>query len=184
MQKVLLWCAECSAKDKLSDYLKENGFSVLCADTFEDSLNKLTQADAIIYGLIPISDLQEVSRLAITKHIAVIAVVKPQEKQAAERLLCGTGSTVFTVPLQPIGLLQALRSAIEINGYVRKLGEENEKLKIALSDMKLIDRAKCTLVWYLGMTEKESHRFIEKQAMDRRTTRREIALEILKTYET
>ena len=184
MHTVLMWCAECSAKDKLFDYLKENGFSVLTADSFEDSVNKLTQADAVIYGLIPFSDLQEASRLAITKHFAIIAVVKLQEKQAAKRLLYGTGSMVFTVPLQPIGLLQALHSAIEMNGFVRKLGEENEKLKIALSDMKLIDRAKCTLVWYLGMTEKESHRFIEKQAMDRRTSRREVALEILKTYET
>ena len=36
---------------------------------------------------------------------------------------------------------------------------------------------------YLGMTEKDAHRFIEKQAMDRRVPRREIALDILKTYE-
>ena len=32
------------------------------------------------------------------------------------------------------------------------------------------------------MTEAQAHRYIEKQAMDRCTTRREIALGIIKTY--
>jgi len=33
------------------------------------------------------------------------------------------------------------------------------------------------------MSEAEAHRFIEKQAMDLRVTKREIASRILKTYE-
>jgi response regulator NasT len=34
------------------------------------------------------------------------------------------------------------------------------------------------------MTEGQAHRYIEKQAMDMRTPRKEIAENILKTYET
>jgi response regulator NasT len=34
------------------------------------------------------------------------------------------------------------------------------------------------------MSEKDAHRYIEKQAMDMRQTKKEIALRILKTYET
>ena len=36
---------------------------------------------------------------------------------------------------------------------------------------------------HMHMREPEAHRYIEKQAMDRRTTRRAIAEGILKTYE-
>ena len=50
--------------------------------------------------------------------------------------------------------------------------------------MRLVDRAKCTLVQYLGFTEAQAHRYLEKQAMDMRMTRREVAEEILRTYET
>ena len=47
----------------------------------------------------------------------------------------------------------------------------------------MIDRDKCILIQYLNMTESEAHRYIEKQAMDMRTTRKTIAEGILRTYE-
>ena len=61
--------------------------------------------------------------------------------------------------------------------------EENKKLKNKIRDIKLIDRAKLTLIQYLNMSEEESHRYIEKQAMDRRITKVEVAKNILKIYE-
>ena len=45
-----------------------------------------------------------------------------------------------------------------------------------------VNRAKWLLIEQLKMTEAEAHRHIEKQAVDRCTTRREIALGIIKTY--
>ena len=35
----------------------------------------------------------------------------------------------------------------------------------------------------LGYTEEQSHRYIEKKAMDLRVSRRKVAMDILKTYE-
>ena len=46
-----------------------------------------------------------------------------------------------------------------------------------------MDRAKCVLIQYLGMTEEQAHRQIEKQAMDTRQTKAAIARAILATYE-
>ena len=60
---------------------------------------------------------------------------------------------------------------------------ENKKLKKTISDIKLIDSAKITLVEYLNMSEDESHKYIEKQAMDLRITKVEVAKSILKIYE-
>ena len=46
----------------------------------------------------------------------------------------------------------------------------------------IVNRAKLLLMEQLKMTEKEAHRFIEKQAMDRCVTRITIAQSILSTY--
>jgi len=36
---------------------------------------------------------------------------------------------------------------------------------------------------YLGLTEAAAHKYIEKEAMDTRRSRYEVAIEVLKTYE-
>ena len=60
---------------------------------------------------------------------------------------------------------------------------ENDKLQNQIEEIRLVNRAKCTLIERLSMTEPQAHRFVEKQAMDMRTTRAEIARGILNTYE-
>ncbi len=78
---------------------------------------------------------------------------------------------------QSIRLVEATRS--------RMLGlkQENSKLLVKIDELRLISRAKCALVQHLKFTESEAHRYIEKQAMDTRSTRKEVALRILSTYE-
>lgn len=66
---------------------------------------------------------------------------------------------------------------------LRAVRRENERLRCTIDDLKLVDRAKCALIQYLNMTEADAHRFIEKQAMNKRVSKRDVALEILKTYE-
>ena len=51
-----------------------------------------------------------------------------------------------------------------------------------IEDIRLIDRAKCLLIAYFRINEQEAHRFIEKQAIDRRMTKRKVAEGILRTY--
>lgn len=77
----------------------------------------------------------------------------------------------------------ALKLAKSAAARVKTIQDENSKLKQKIEDIRIIDRAKCILISYLGMSEQEAHRYIEKQAMDMRTTRRVIAEGILKTYE-
>ena len=110
--------------------------------------------------------------------------VSHEEAASAERELSGVGGAVLCRPVRPSELLQALRICAREGCRLRALGDENERLKATIGELKLIDRAKCALVGYLGMTEKDAHRFLEKQSMDRRLPRREVALEILKAYET
>lgn len=69
--------------------------------------------------------------------------------------------------------------------HKRMLGLQNENVQLQkkIEDIRYVDRAKCMLIEYLKMTEAEAHRFIEKQAMDMRITKREVAASILKNYE-
>ena len=51
------------------------------------------------------------------------------------------------------------------------------------TDVRVIDRAKCLLIQYRGMTEEQAHRAIEKQAMDTRQTRVAVAQTVINHYD-
>ena len=55
-------------------------------------------------------------------------------------------------------------------------------LEEKMREIKIVNRAKWTLINSLNMSEDDAHRYIEKQAMDRCVSKREIAEEILRTY--
>lgn len=82
-----------------------------------------------------------------------------------------------TMFFQSVKLVTATRS--RIMGYQR----ENAKLQVKLDEIKIINRAKCVLMQYLKLTEPQAHRYIEKQAMDTRQTKKEVAQSILLRYE-
>ena len=51
-----------------------------------------------------------------------------------------------------------------------------------MEEIRLVNRAKWLLIENLKMTESDAHHYIEKQAMDRCSSKKEIALGIIKTY--
>ncbi|MCD8009629.1 MAG: ANTAR domain-containing protein [Lachnospiraceae bacterium] len=90
---------------------------------------------------------------------------------------------VLTVP-KPISsqvFHQTIRLAAAARARLVEARRENEKLKHKLDEAKQVGRAKCILVERRQMTEMQAHRYIEKQAMDTRSTRREVAEKIIKT---
>lgn len=162
------------AAKKMRSLLRENGYIAHAVREYE--AGRAADADAVLL-LPPLSEeaVQSAAEEQAKSGVAVLCVgVEPPE---------GSGAVFLKNPVSSAMLLQTLALALEMRARLRALEGENERLKAALSDFKLIDRAKCALIQYLGMTEKDAHRFIEKQAMDRRVPRREIALDILKTYE-
>lgn len=67
----------------------------------------------------------------------------------------------------------------------RRLGKYEKKavtLEEKMSEIRIVNRAKWALIETCKMTEADAHRYIQKQAMDRCVTRREIAEGILQTY--
>lgn len=89
---------------------------------------------------------------------------------------------VLKKPVSKEKFSQALKSAAAEKARMEELFYENEKLKRSIEELKLISTAKCVLIEYLKMSEPQAHRYIEKQAMDLRKTKSEIASDILNTY--
>lgn len=93
------------------------------------------------------------------------------------------GIITIAKPMNRTIFWSVLKIANATYNKIYKLKKENNKLLQKIEDIKMIDRAKCILIQYLNMTESEAHRYIEKQAMDMRATRKTIAEGILRTYE-
>ena len=91
---------------------------------------------------------------------------------------------VFTVkkPLPEQSVTQALDFVKATRERLRKMEKKKVSLEEKMMEIKIVNRAKWTLINSLNMSEDDAHRYIEKQAMDRCISKREIAEEILRTY--
>lgn len=65
---------------------------------------------------------------------------------------------------------------------LRKLEKKTISLEDKMSEIRIVNRAKWILISELTMTEGDAHRYIEKQAMDRCISKKEVAEEIIKAY--
>ncbi|NMP38342.1 MAG: ANTAR domain-containing protein [Clostridiales bacterium] len=96
------------------------------------------------------------------ERFGVLTVAKPVTKQ------------LF---YQMVKLLTATRARLE------KLEKKNMSLRDTVEEIRMVNRAKWALIERMDMTEAQAHRYIEKQAMDRRISRRELAQEIINLHE-
>lgn len=92
---------------------------------------------------------------------------------------------VFTLrkPVPSQTITQALDWLKATKERIRNMQTKTLSLQEKMEEIKIINHAKWALINSLGMTEADAHRYIEKQAMDRCVTRREIAEDIIKTYQ-
>ncbi|HAN21400.1 MAG: response regulator receiver protein [Clostridiales bacterium GWF2_36_10] len=93
------------------------------------------------------------------------------------------GVLAVSKPISRAFFTQAIKMSVATLERLKRLETENKKLTLKIDEVKLIERAKFVLIEYLKMNESQAHKYIEKQAMDMRVTRREVAESIIKTYE-
>lgn len=94
-------------------------------------------------------------------------------------------SGVLTLP-KPVGrgmLYSAIKLLCAVNAKLARLEKKNRTLQEKMADIRVVNRAKWLLIENLGMTEKDAHYYVEKQAMDTRLSRREVAESIIRTYD-
>ncbi len=120
---------------------------------------------------------------SVVEKTAVVVLVRNSLGERVEELLVETQAIVLEKPVTRQVLNQSVKIAMAISRKMELAHRENQLLKQKIEDLKLIDRAKCVLIANLKMDEKQAHRYIQKRAMDLRLPQRDIAEEILITYE-
>ena len=94
----------------------------------------------------------------------------------------GTRLTVSKpAPLQVVR--QSLSVLCATRERLRRMEARQASVEEKIEEIRLVNRAKWLLIERLGMTEAEAHRYMEKQAMDQRVSKRGLAEIIIKTYE-
>lgn len=94
----------------------------------------------------------------------------------------GYGVITLSKPTSRQMVAQNLRILCATRERMRRMQEKQATVEEKIKEIRLVNRAKWLLIECLRMTEAEAHRYIEKQAMDLRISKREAAENIIKTY--
>lgn len=116
-----------------------------------------------------------------TDTVVLLLLREENFEEVNERV---TSNGVFTlkIPAPASTIRQGLKWMISARERLRRMETKNLSVEEKMEEIRLVNRAKWILIEQLKMNESDAHRHIEKQAMDRCTSKKEIALGIIKTY--
>lgn len=113
---------------------------------------------------------------------AVLLFVKAEHYPDINGRVSPFGVLALPKPTTSQAVSQSLQLLCGTRERLRRMEQKTASIEEKMEEIRIINRAKLLLMEQLKMTEKEAHRFIEKQAMDRCVTRITIAQSILSTY--
>ena len=116
-------------------------------------------------------------------NVCVLMLVPAESFDAVCYKVEDEGILTLSKPVSRNGLLGAIKLLTAMRGKLRKLDRQNQALQEKMQDIRTVNRAKWLLIEIKRMTENEAHYYIEKQAMDMRLSRREVAENIIRTYD-
>lgn len=93
-----------------------------------------------------------------------------------------SGVMVLSKPTSTQTVTQTLRMLCAARERLRRMEEKQATVDEKIREIRLVNRAKWLLIECLGMTEADAHRYIEKQSMDQRISKREVAESVIRTY--
>lgn len=115
-------------------------------------------------------------------NACVLIMVKPEIYDEIHYKVLDYGVFVLSKPISQSAIVLALRWLSVARERLRGLEKKSLSVEDKMAEIRLINRAKWSLMENLQMTEPEAHRYIEKQSMDRGITKKVMAEEIIKTY--
>lgn len=113
---------------------------------------------------------------------AILIVTAEVAEEVAARVE-NDGVLVLAKPISKVLFFQTVKLAAVARRQLVQMQRENERLQNRIEELRMVDRAKCALIQYRGMTEPEAHHYIERMAMDERTGKRAVAKQILDIFE-
>ena len=168
----------------LREILEENGFEVVGETGRGDeavALAKEHEPDLAILdikmpGLDGLSAAREINA---SRRSAVLILTAFSQRNLIEEARDAGALAYLVKPFQRNDLLPAMEVAMGRFEEMRALEQENKSLEERLATQKLVERAKGSLMDSMDMKETEAFRWIQKTAMDRRSTMREVAEQVL-----
>lgn len=92
------------------------------------------------------------------------------------------GVFVLSKPTSKPIVSQSIDWMVATRERLKKLEKKTMSTEEKMQEIRIVNRAKWSLIENLKMTEADAHRYIEKQAMDRCVSKREVAEEIIRIY--
>ncbi len=117
------------------------------------------------------------SNNAVVLLVAGIELYDDIHERATEH-----GVFMLLKPTSKANITLALDWMASARERLRKTEKKTLTIEEKMNEIRLVNRAKWLLISEVKMDEPASHRYIEKQAMDRCISKREVAEEIIKTY--
>lgn len=116
------------------------------------------------------------------KNICVLLLLESDNYDEIRSQVTDHGVFTLLKPTSFAIMSQALNWMAASREKLRKLEKKTTTIEKKMEEIRIVNRAKWLVIQCLKMTEPDAHRYIEKQAMDRCVSRREIAENIIKTY--
>lgn len=167
--------------------LQDSSEQVLVAYSITEARQKVSaeKFDLVIINT-PLPDdfgLESAKDFAQDQQLFVLLLVKADLYHQVSYTVRGSGIFVLSRPLRGQILLEAVGVMDSMRQKMNHLNEQNERLRRKLDDLGLITRAKCLLIERRHMSEEEAHRFLEQEAMNHSSTKKEIASQVIRELE-
>lgn len=124
----------------------------------------------------------DLALLAARQCQASVLLLLKAEALGWQTRLEAEGVLVLPKPLNRATLEQTLAMLRVVNLRQRQLLAENRRLRQKLEEERLIGRAKCLLAVNCRLDEAAAHAWLERTAMNRRETKREVAEAVIRKY--
>lgn len=174
-------------REYLTGVLPKKDFNVVAQASGADEAKRilLNQPFDIIIVNTPLTDEYGLDFALCAAEDTGAGVMVLVKGEAFEQAVCKVedfGVLTVIKPNSRENILQTVHLMTATRARLRAMEKKNFELKRKMEEVRLVSRAKWALIESEGISEGDAHRRIEKQAMDRRLTRRQIAEEIILNY--
>ncbi len=164
--------------------LEEQGYSVIAdvgqGDLAVDAVRELLPDVAVLDVKMPVMDgITAAAQIAEDRLCAVVLLTAFSQRKLIEDAREAGVMAYLVKPFQPEELMPAIEMAVGRYIELAALADRSASLEEQLETRKLADRAKARLMADFSMTEVEAFRFLQRGAMDRRSTMKAVAQEVL-----
>lgn len=164
--------------------LEEQGYDVVAnvgqGDLAVDAVRNLLPDVAVLDVKMPVMDGITAARtIAEERLCAVVLLTAFSQRKLIEDAREAGVMAYLVKPFQPEELMPAIEMAVGRYGDLVALADRSQTFEDQLETRKLADRAKAKLMADFAMSEVEAFRFLQRGAMNRRTTMKVVAQEVL-----